>query len=58
MTPNNPGPASVSELGLGSVPDSPLGVGFPTGQLSSPADIPEGDLRRHQRSPDMASIDR
>jgi aryl-alcohol dehydrogenase-like predicted oxidoreductase len=34
------------ELGIGFVPFSPLGRGFLTGQIKSPADFPEGDMRR------------
>ena len=37
----------MRELGIGFVPYSPLGRGFLTGQFKSPADIPEGDFRRH-----------
>ncbi len=33
-------------LGIGLVPYSPLGHGFLTGQLRSPADIPDGDWRK------------
>lgn len=34
------------ELGVGFVPFSPLGRGFLTGQITSPADFPEDDMRR------------
>lgn len=34
------------ELGVGFVPFSPLGRGFLTGQIKSPRDFPEGDMRR------------
>ncbi|HKE56599.1 MAG TPA: aldo/keto reductase [Pyrinomonadaceae bacterium] len=34
------------ELGIGFVPFSPLGRGFLTGQIKSPDDFPEGDMRR------------
>lgn len=34
------------ELGIGFVPYSPLGSGFLTGQIKSPNDFPEDDLRR------------
>lgn len=34
------------ELGVGFVPFSPLGRGFLTGQIKSPQDFPEGDMRR------------
>lgn len=34
------------ELGIGFVPYSPLGSGFLTGQIKSPDDYPENDLRR------------
>ncbi len=34
------------ELGIGFVPYSPLGSGFLTGQIKSPDDFPENDLRR------------
>ena len=37
----------VRELGIGFVAYSPLGRGFLTGAVASPADIPEGDYRRH-----------
>ena len=37
----------VRELGIGFVAYSPLGRGFLTGAFASPADIPEGDYRRH-----------
>lgn len=35
------------ELGVGFVPYSPLGRGFLTGQIKSPADFPPGDYRAH-----------
>jgi len=35
------------ELGVGFVPFSPLGRGFLTGQIKSPEDFPEDDMRRH-----------
>jgi aryl-alcohol dehydrogenase-like predicted oxidoreductase len=35
------------ELGIGFVPFSPLGRGFLTGQIQSPDDFPEDDMRRH-----------
>jgi aryl-alcohol dehydrogenase-like predicted oxidoreductase len=35
------------ELGIGLVPYSPLGRGFLTGQITSPDDFDEGDLRRN-----------
>ena len=35
------------ELGVAVVAYSPLGRGFLTGQLKSPDDFEEGDLRRH-----------
>jgi aryl-alcohol dehydrogenase-like predicted oxidoreductase len=35
------------ELGIGFVPFSPLGRGFLTGQIKSPEDFPEDDMRRH-----------
>ena len=35
------------ELGIGFVPYSPLGRGFLTGQITSRADLPEGDYRRN-----------
>jgi aryl-alcohol dehydrogenase-like predicted oxidoreductase len=38
-------PACV-ELGIGFVPFSPLGRGFLTGQIKSPEDFPEDDMRR------------
>jgi aryl-alcohol dehydrogenase-like predicted oxidoreductase len=34
------------ELGVGFVPFSPLGRGFLTGQIKTPQDFPEGDMRR------------
>ncbi len=34
------------ELGIGFVPFSPLGRGFLTGQITSPDDFPEDDMRR------------
>ena len=37
---------TLRELGIGFVPFSPLGRGFLTGQLKSPADFPEDDMRR------------
>jgi aryl-alcohol dehydrogenase-like predicted oxidoreductase len=37
----------VRELGIGFVAYSPLGRGFLTGAFASPADIPEGDYRKH-----------
>ncbi|WP_344983113.1 aldo/keto reductase [Deinococcus rubellus] len=38
---------TVRELGIGFVPYSPLGRGFLTGELKSPADFGEGDFRRN-----------
>ena len=35
------------ELGIGLVPFSPLSRGFLTGQIKSPEDFPEDDMRRH-----------
>ncbi len=35
------------ELGIGFVPFSPLGRGFLSGELRSPEDFPDGDMRRH-----------
>ena len=37
---------ALRELGIGFVPFSPLGRGFLTGQIKSPADFPEDDMRR------------
>ncbi|QNG38516.1 aldo/keto reductase [Geodermatophilaceae bacterium NBWT11] len=37
---------TLRELGVGFVPYSPLGHGFLTGQLTSPADIPDDDWRK------------
>jgi Aldo/keto reductase family/Flavodoxin len=37
---------AMSGLGIGFVPYSPLGHGFLTGQLRSPADIPDDDWRK------------
>lgn len=37
--------ALVRELGIGFVPYSPLGRGFLTGKITSPADLDEGDFR-------------
>ncbi|MGH3924063.1 MAG: aldo/keto reductase [Egibacteraceae bacterium] len=37
---------TLRELGIGFVAYSPLGRGFLTGAITSPDDIPEGDLRR------------
>jgi len=34
------------QLGIGFVPFSPLGRGFLTGQIKTPQDFPEGDMRR------------
>jgi aryl-alcohol dehydrogenase-like predicted oxidoreductase len=39
---------TARELGIGIVPYSPLGRGFLTGQLKSPADFDDDDFRRHQ----------
>jgi aryl-alcohol dehydrogenase-like predicted oxidoreductase len=39
--------ATVRELGIGFVPYSPLGRGFLTGAIRSPADFEDGDYRRH-----------
>jgi aryl-alcohol dehydrogenase-like predicted oxidoreductase len=36
----------LRELGIGFVPYSPLGRGFLTGQIKSPADLDEDDMRR------------
>ena len=42
------GVASVcAELGIPIVAYSPLGRGFLTGEMKSPDDLPEGDMRRH-----------
>ena len=38
---------TCAELGIPVVAYSPLGRGFLTGQIKSPNDIPQGDLRRH-----------
>jgi aryl-alcohol dehydrogenase-like predicted oxidoreductase len=38
---------AVRELGIGFVAYSPLGRGFLTGQIKSPADIAEGDWRKN-----------
>ncbi len=38
---------TVRELGIGFVAYSPLGRGFLTGQIKSPADIAEGDWRKN-----------
>lgn len=37
---------ACEELGIGFVPFSPLGRGFLTGQIKSPEDFPEDDMRR------------
>ncbi len=37
--------AAARELGVGIVPYSPLGRGFLTGSITSPAQLPEGDYR-------------
>jgi aryl-alcohol dehydrogenase-like predicted oxidoreductase len=37
---------ACQELGIGFVPFSPLGRGFLSGELRSPADFPPGDMRR------------
>ncbi|TCC38555.1 aldo/keto reductase [Kribbella speibonae] len=37
---------TLRELGVGFVPFSPLGRGFLTGQIKSPEDFPEDDMRR------------
>lgn len=39
--------ATVRELGIGFVPYSPLGRGFLTGAIRSPADFEDGDYRRN-----------
>jgi len=39
---------TVRELGIGFVAYSPLGRGMLTGAYRSPADLPEGDSRRHR----------
>jgi aryl-alcohol dehydrogenase-like predicted oxidoreductase len=39
--------AACRELGIGFVAYAPLGRGFLTGRLKSPADLPEDDWRRH-----------
>jgi aryl-alcohol dehydrogenase-like predicted oxidoreductase len=38
---------SCRELGIGFVPYSPLGRGWLTGKIKTPADIPEDDWRRN-----------
>jgi aryl-alcohol dehydrogenase-like predicted oxidoreductase len=37
---------TLRELGIGFVPFSPLGRGFLTGQITTPDDFPEDDMRR------------
>ncbi len=37
----------LRSLGIGFVPNSPLGRGFLTGAFKSPDDVPEDDARRH-----------
>ena len=39
--------ATLRELGIGLVAYSPLGRGFLTGQITSPADLADDDFRRH-----------
>jgi aryl-alcohol dehydrogenase-like predicted oxidoreductase len=39
--------ATARELGVGIVPYSPLGRGFLTGQITSPADFDDDDFRKH-----------
>ncbi len=39
--------ATVRELGIGFVAYSPLGRGFLSGAITSPADLPDDDFRRH-----------
>jgi len=39
--------AACRQLGVGFVPYSPLGRGFLTGQIKSPADLAQDDYRRH-----------
>jgi aryl-alcohol dehydrogenase-like predicted oxidoreductase len=38
---------TARELGIGIVAYSPLGRGFLTGQITTPDDFPEGDIRAH-----------
>jgi aryl-alcohol dehydrogenase-like predicted oxidoreductase len=38
--------STARELGIGIVPFSPLGRGFLTGNITSTAELPEGDMRR------------
>src|SRR5438874_2511370 len=38
---------TLRELGIGFVPFSPLGRGFLSGEITSPADFAEGDMRRN-----------
>jgi aryl-alcohol dehydrogenase-like predicted oxidoreductase len=38
--------STARELGIGIVPFSPLGRGFLTGNITSVAELPEGDMRR------------
>jgi aryl-alcohol dehydrogenase-like predicted oxidoreductase len=38
---------TLRELGIGFVPFSPLGRGFLSGEITSPADFGEGDMRRN-----------
>lgn len=48
---------TARELGIGFVPYSPLGRGFLTGKIASPAEFGEGDYRKHDPRLADANLD-